>query len=68
MARPLYRGRQHALMMGAASGNPAGDNFPALGHEPAQQAVVAIINLIDSILAKAAMSFSSLFHLCLYLF
>jgi hypothetical protein len=67
MARPLDSRRQHPLMMSATSGNPARYDLAPLGDKTPQEPLIPVIDLLNSVLAKATMSFSSLIHNTLYL-
>jgi hypothetical protein len=60
MARPLNGDGQNSLVMRAASGNAAGNYFAPFGDKPLQKAVVTVINLIDFVFAKTAMTLAAL--------
>jgi hypothetical protein len=62
MARTLDCGGQHSLMMSATAGYPPRDNFSAFRDKTPQQSLVTIVNLLDTILAKSTMTFSSFIH------
>lgn len=64
MATTLYGGGQFALMSGAVSGNPARDYLAALGHKPAKNALVFVINIGNLVLTKTANLFPFYFKLC----